>query len=186
MNAIRQRNSQAMQYLYDRYFRRAFALAVRMLGDAAAAEDCVHDAFLKVWQQPEMYDERRGNFASWFLATVHNRASNILRSQRHQASGPPPGVDGDGEKREDPEPIDETSDIESQVWQREQQRIVQHALTELNDAQRQVLDLAYFGGMTQAQIADHLDQPLGTVKTRIRTAMQKLRVSLEAQGWQSK
>lgn len=185
MAAIRRQEAAAMQQLYDRYFRRAFALAVRMLGDAALAEDCVHDSFLKVWQRPTMYDEQRGAFSSWFLTTVHNRASNMLRSRQHQAA-PLPETNEDGEKREDQELVDESADVERQVWSREQQRIVHEALETLNQPQRQVLELAYFSGLTQAEIATHLDQPLGTVKTRIRTAMHKLRDALEAQNWQTR
>ena len=75
----------ALQMLYDRYFRRAFALAYRMLGDTAAAEDCVQDVFLKIWQQPQLYSPERGAFSSWLLTVVHHRAANTLRARRQVA-----------------------------------------------------------------------------------------------------
>src|SRR5690348_15867350 len=78
----------ALHMLYDRYFRRAFALAYRMLGEAGAAEDCVQDVFLKVWQKPDLYNAERGAFSSWLLTVVHHRAANDLRARRRLTALP--------------------------------------------------------------------------------------------------
>jgi RNA polymerase sigma-70 factor, ECF subfamily len=184
MEAVRTRNAGALQQLYDRHFRRAYAVAFRMLGEAGTAEDCVHDQFLKLWQKPDLYDARRGVFIYWFLATVHNNASNYLRRQgRTQPLGSPLNADEPGLT---PEPADRDagqSSVEDLAHQAEAQRVVRAALAELTSPQRAVLELAYFGGMSQSEIAQYLQEPLGTVKTRIRTGMIKLRATLETRGW---
>ena len=184
MEAVRTRNAGALQQLYDRYFRRAYAVAFRMLGEAGAAEDCVHDQFLKLWQKPDLYDARRGVFIYWFLATVHNNASNYLRrAGRTRPLGDPLNEEEPGLT---PEPADRDagqSSVEDLAHQAEARQVVRAALAELTSQQRAVLELAYFGGMSQSEIAQYLHEPLGTVKTRIRTGMIKLRVALETRGW---
>ncbi|MGI8586084.1 MAG: sigma-70 family RNA polymerase sigma factor [Chloroflexia bacterium] len=185
MAAVCRKDRAALQELYDRYFRRAYALALRMLSDPAGAEDCVQDIFLKLWQKPQLYDAKRGAFVSWFLATIHNNASNYLRRrQRTQPFGTmPDGEFGDPEPFDIPDRQDGSSSVEDRLDQAERQKVVRAALAQLNAQQRITLELAYFGGMTQSQIAKHLQEPLGTVKTRMRTGMMKLRVALEDQGW---
>jgi RNA polymerase sigma-70 factor (ECF subfamily) len=170
----------ALQMLYDRYFRRAFALAYRMLGEASAAEDCVQDVFLKVWQKPDLYNAERGAFSSWLLTVVHHRAANDLRARRRLPALPAPFYEPGGEEANaganltDPSPP-----VEDQVTLDEDRERVRSALADLTPVQREVLELAYYGGMTQSEIAAHLGQPLGTVKTRVRNGLQKLRASLE-------
>jgi RNA polymerase sigma-70 factor (ECF subfamily) len=184
MASVRTRNAGALQQLYDRHFRRAYAVAFRMLGEAGAAEDCVHDQFLKLWQKPDLYDARRGVFIYWFLTTVHNNASNYLRRQgRTRPLGNPLNEEEPGLT---PEPADRDagqSSVEDLADQAEAQQVVRAALAELTSQQRAVLELAYFGGMSQSEIAQYLQEPLGTVKTRIRTGMIKLRAALETRGW---
>lgn len=169
----------ALQMLYDRYFRRAFALAYRMLEDATAAEDCVQDVFLKLWQKPDLYNAERGAFSSWILTVVHHRAANDLRARRRLAPLPTPFYAPGGEESSEETLVDPRPPVEEQVVLAEEQAQVRAALADLSPAQREVLELAYYGGMTQSEIAAHLGQPLGTVKTRVRSGLQKLRASLE-------
>lgn len=186
MAAVAQQQPEALQALYDRYFRRAYVLAVRILNDPALAEDCVHDVFLKLWQKPQLYDAGRGAFVHWFLVTVHNNAINHLRQRRRTQPLQPAK---DAHDSEDPimfEPADRQagqSSVEDHLGMAETQKVVRAALAELSSHQRAALELAYFSGMSQSEIAAHLHEPLGTVKTRIRTGMLKLRVALEDQGW---
>lgn len=179
MRAVSAQEAWALQMLYDRYFRRAFALAYRMLNDATAAEDCVQDVFLKVWQKPDLYNPERGAFSSWLLTVIHHRAANDLRSRRRLAPLPTPfyeqGEEGNGEETL----ADPSTPVEDQVVVNEDRERVRVALADLSPAQRQVLELAYYGGMTQSEIAIHLGQPLGTVKTRVRNGLQKMRVAIE-------
>jgi RNA polymerase sigma-70 factor (ECF subfamily) len=170
----------ALQMLYDRYFRRAFALAYRMLEDATAAEDCVQDVFLKLWQKPDLYNAERGAFSSWILTVVHHRAANDLRTRRRLAPLPTPFYAPGGEESSSEETlVDPRPPVEEQVVLAEEQAQVRAALADLSPAQREVLELAYYGGMTQSEIAAHLGQPLGTVKTRVRSGLKKLRANLE-------
>src|SRR5690349_13558133 len=90
MRAVSAQEDWALHMLYDRYFRRAFALAYRMLGDSTAAEDCVQDVFLKMWQKPDLYNGERGAFSSWLLTVVHHRAANDLRARRRLSPLPAP------------------------------------------------------------------------------------------------
>jgi RNA polymerase sigma-70 factor (ECF subfamily) len=184
MGAIRSGHAEALQALYDRYFKRGYGLALRILGDTAAAEDCVQDVFLKLWQQPHLFDVSRGSFLSWFLTTVHNRACNALRRDQRTQPLAPAGAAPDAAPPS--EPADRRpgqSSVEDSLATAEAQRAVRAALTELSVEQRAALELAYFGGMTQSEIATYLHEPLGTVKTRIRNGMIKLRASLELRGW---
>ncbi|HMA34828.1 MAG TPA: sigma-70 family RNA polymerase sigma factor [Chloroflexia bacterium] len=185
MTAVCLGQHDAMQELYDRYFRRSYALALRILSDTAAAEDCAHDVFLKLWQRPYMYDATRGAFVNWFLTIVHNNAIKHLRSRQRTQPMSGPGVDG-AEEMPAPELADREagqSSVEDLLGQAETSQVIHAALAQLNTQQRAALELAYFRGMTQSEIAAYLQEPLGTVKTRIRTGMLKLRSSLEAQGW---
>ncbi len=180
MRSVVAQEAAALQMLYERYFRRAFALAYRMLNDATAAEDCVQDVFLKVWQKPELYNAERGAFSSWLLTVIHHRAANDLRSRRRLAPLPTPfyeqGEEGNGEETL----ADPGAPIEDQLVIKEDRERVRVALADLSPAQRQVLELAYYGGMTQSEIALHLSQPLGTVKTRVRNGLQKMRTAMES------
>jgi RNA polymerase sigma-70 factor, ECF subfamily len=184
MGAINGGHPDAMQALYDRYFKRGYGLALRILGDTAAAEDCVQDVFLKLWQQPRLFDATRGPFLYWFLTSVHNRACNALR--RDQRTQPLAPVAPTADAAPAPEPADRRpgqSSVEDSLATAEAQRAVRAALGELSAEQRAALELAYFSGMTQSEIAAYLHEPLGTVKTRIRNGMIKLRASLELRGW---
>jgi RNA polymerase sigma-70 factor (ECF subfamily) len=165
----------ALETLYDRYVRQCFGLALRMVSEPALAEEVVQEVFLKLWSRPDSYSAHKGAFVSWLLSLVHHRCVDELRKRSRTE------VALDNEQplsvlntRPDPQP-----DPSEQVWVLEQQRVVRQALTELPENQRQVLELAYFGGLSQSQIAERLSQPLGTVKTRMRMGLQNLRQLLE-------
>ena len=170
----------ALEKLYDRYVRQCFGLALRVLGDRQLAEEVVQEVFLKLWTQPTLYSHTKGRFASWLLSVVHHRCIDELRRRSRSEvtiESPDSGSLLDGEPSSDPDPGD-------QVWLAERRRAVRGALTGLADNQRQVLEMAYFGGLSQSEIAERLNQPLGTVKTRMRAAIQRLRVLLEPLDFQ--
>lgn len=181
MRSVVAQEDWALHMLYDRYFRRAFALAYRMLGDPTAAEDCVQDVFLKMWQRPELYNAERGAFSSWLLTVVHHRAANDLRARKRLTPLPTPFyAAGNEEGNAEETLVDQAPLVDDQVVLDEDRRKVRAALADLSPVQREVLELAYYGGMTQSEIALRLGQPLGTVKTRVRNGLQKLRISLES------
>ncbi len=186
MARVGERRTEALHELYQRYFRRAYALALRILGDPGQAEDCVQDVFLKLWQRPALYDPTRGAFVHWFLAAVHNNAINQLRRRGRTQPLVTTATDPPAHERPLPEPADRPageSSVEDSLGQAETQAVVRAALAELSVPQRAALELAYFGGMSQSEIAAHLQEPLGTIKTRMRTGLQRLRAALEARGW---
>jgi RNA polymerase sigma-70 factor (ECF subfamily) len=172
-------DASALEALYDRYIRQCFGLALRMLGDSAVAEEVIQEVFIKLWSQPLSYSSQRGKFASWLLSLVHHRCIDELRrrSRTEVALDEPTG-----ENQIEREPVATGADPSEQVWLMEQQRAVRDALGKIAPNQRQVLEMAYFNGLSQSEIAAKLNQPLGTVKTRIRLGMQNLRSLLEAGG----
>ena len=168
-------DARALEALYDRYVRQCFGLALRMVGDPGLAEEVVQEVFLKLWSRPDSYSPQKGAFVSWLLSLVHHRAVDELRKRSRTEVA----LDNDQplsviNTRPDPQP-----DPSEQVWVMEQQRVVRQALGELPENQRLVLELAYFGGLSQSQIAERTSQPLGTVKTRMRMGLQNLRGLLE-------
>src|SRR5712691_3566409 len=161
------RDVHALESLYARHARAVYSLALKMLGDPTAAEEIVQECFLKLWRQPELYLPERGKLLSWLLGVTHHRAVDQLRrrklEQRFVSDGDlEPQAGGDG-------------DPELQAWGRFQSEAVGRALASLPPSQRLALELAYLRGMTQAEIAASLGEPLGTIKTRTRLAIQKLR-----------
>ena len=175
---VRQRDEGAFAALYDRYGRLAFAVALRLLRDSARAEEVVQDAFLKLWQLPGSYTPERGRFQAWFLSVVHHRAVDVLRTMGGERGRLTDATDGMlAAALPDPAPA-----VEEQVVQANERHTVVHALNELPEAQREAISLAYFDGLSQSEIAARLGQPLGTIKTRIRTGMQRLRVTLASAG----
>ncbi len=167
----REANADAFEVIYDRHATAAFSLARRICGTRAMAEDVVQDAFLSFWRRLDRYDAARGELRSWLLRIVHNGAIDRLRGSRlHE--GRRVGDDGIEERLQAPE----RTDLE--VEQREQAREVRGALEALPSEQRQVVELAYFDGLTHTQIASLLDLPVGTVKGRMRLALSKLGAQL--------
>jgi RNA polymerase sigma-70 factor (ECF subfamily) len=174
------RDQRAMAALYDRYSRPVYSLAFHMLRDPRGAEDVVQDVFLGFWQRPFTYIESRGAFGPWILRVTRNRAIDVIRKRSRERS---PGSDEAAalfeERIVDPDP-----EPGEQVWTQAVAHQVRAAMQQLNDAQRQVIELAYFTGMTQSEMADHLGIPLGTIKTRVRTALRRLSdIMSDAEAW---
>jgi RNA polymerase sigma-70 factor, ECF subfamily len=160
--------------LYDRHASRVMGMALAVLHDVAAAEEVTQEVFLKLWRKPESFDASRGRFMSWVLALTRNQAIDRLRSDHGLAA-----AEHNVELSDD---LPGASDPEEEAWITERRQTVRTALRQLPDAQRQVIALAYFSGLSQSEIAQRLGEPLGTVKTRTHLAMQKLRASLAALG----
>ena len=167
----------ALGELYDRFGSLAYSLACAMVSDASDAEEVVADAFAQIWRSASTFDPARGNVMAWITTIVRSRALDLLRAQRRRARALEQAVaTGDGGSSPGlsagPEPADRG------VEQSEASIIVRRSLADLPARQRQVLELAYFGGLSQSEIAERLSEPLGTVKTRMRAGMEKLRQSL--------
>ena len=175
MQLVGDGNPRAFELIYDRHGGAAFSLAYRMVGNRVAAEDIVQEAFLSIWRSRMRYDRSRGSVRTWMLGIVHNRAIDALRrGATHERRQEP--LDGVEERHEAPE----RTDVEAA--RREEARSVRTALETLPDEQRRTVELAYFGGFTHSQIAELLDQPIGTVKGRMRLGLDKLRRQL-AKGY---
>lgn len=170
---IQRQDERALEMLYERYGRAAYSLALRMLRDPARAEEVVQEVFLKVWRRPSSYVAARGPFGTWLLSVTHHRAIDDLRSRRHDTLPIDDVALGTSDL------TDGTIDLADGAWLREQRLAVRRALALLPIPQRRALELAYYGGLTQREIADRLGEPLGTIKTRVRLALQKLRVGLD-------
>jgi RNA polymerase sigma-70 factor, ECF subfamily len=159
---------EALAQLYDRHAGPIYSLALRVLGDVAEAEDVVQEVFMQAWHQASRYSAVRGAVAAWLLTLARSRAIDRLRARRAR-----PGVAVDN--RSAGQIPDGAVPVDAQVLSLEQVRRLRAALDELPLLQRAAIELAYFEGLTHAEIAARLEQPLGTVKTRIRLAMVKLR-----------
>lgn len=157
---------QALLHLYDRYSGRVYALALRMLGDSMTAEEVTQDVFLKLWSRARSYLSSRGSFAPWLLTIARNTALDRLRLERRR-----PTLADDDEPEETWQDIaDEQSTLEEARW-----RSLHFAVQALPLEQRQVIELAYYQGLSHSQIAEYLGWPVGTVKTRLRLGMEQLR-----------
>ena len=176
----------ALAVLYERYAGAVFGLAVRMLGDAAAAEEVLQEAFWRVWRYAGNYEPGRVRFVTWLLRIATNLAisEQRKRARRPRTSSLTPPVNlGESEDElgtadvADPDPA-----VPDQVWHAEQRRAVTAALASLPQAQRQAVELAYFGGLTHAQIAARQGAPLSTVKTRLALGLRKLADFLNGNG----
>lgn len=178
MLAVTGRDECAFAVLYDRYADLVYSASLRVLGDTQLAEDTTQDVFVRLWRRPESFIAERGRFMSWLMSVTRNRAVDELRSRgrrrrREVAAG---GAVDDDRPLQVPANGD---DPLGAAQLHEQQMLVRRALAELPPEQKVALELAYFGGLTQQEISALLHEPLGTVKTRIRLGMQKLRRSLE-------
>jgi RNA polymerase sigma-70 factor (ECF subfamily) len=168
--------SWAMSVLYDRYARLVFSLALKILNDRGAAEETVQEVFVKVWKRSRDFDAKRGKFSSWLTGIAHNHAIDEMRRRRVRPSASENDDDAMDTVLDDgPAPLDLA------MQSMEHRRIVD-ALCGIPEEQRRAIEMAYFEGLTQQEISNKLGQPLGTVKTRMRLGMQKLRTLLEEQG----
>lgn len=164
----------ALEQLYERHSRAVFSLSLKLLSEREAAEEIVQETFLKLWQRPDAYSPSRGRLIAWLLGVAHHRAIDRLRRRRLEQRY--------GASQQALEPIVSDRDPVDDVLQSLSGEAVGRALRELPTAQRVAVELAYLRGMTQVEIANALGEPLGTIKTRLRLAMQKLRGSLELAG----
>ncbi|MBL8170260.1 MAG: sigma-70 family RNA polymerase sigma factor [Acidobacteria bacterium] len=165
-------DQQAFARFYDLTNRLVFSLVLRVLGDFASAEEVTLDVFMQVWQQATHYTPERGKPLAWITMMARSRAIDRLRSARHT--------------KKETEPLDtvssfhaETDTPEDASLFSEQRQKIRAALNTLTREQREVLEIAYFGGLTQTEIAERLRLPLGTVKTRMRSGLLKLRQALQ-------
>lgn len=165
---------EALERLYDRYGALVFSVSLRVLHDHHLAEDVVQEVFHRLWRQPTSFDPARGRFLSWMMSVTRNRALDELRRRNRRFRSE--------ERDEDPEREiaggDRFDDPETGVVLAEMRAVVRAAMARLPAAQREVIEFAYFGGLTQQEIAERTGDPLGTVKTRVRLGMRRLRVAL--------
>jgi len=155
----------ALAALYDRFGRVAYGLALRVLRDPALAQDAVQEAFLTAWRTAAAFDPARAKPTTWLLTLVHRRAVDVVRREQRRRVEPLAG--------DEPQPVGEATEEEAAL--REQRQLVQHALTRLPDEQREALELAYYGGYSQSELAERLGVPLGTIKSRMFTGLTRLR-----------
>jgi RNA polymerase sigma-70 factor, ECF subfamily len=161
----------ALGELYDRYGRVAYGLALRIVRDRTLAEDAVQEAFLAVWRSAGSFLAEHGKPSTWILTLVHRRAVDLIRREERRRGAPLEEVEA---------PIGEATDEEA--WLRAQRQVVQEALRKLPPEQREAIELAYYGGFTQSELAERLGQPLGTIKSRMFTGLRRLRELLAEAG----
>lgn len=169
-------DSNALGKLWDLHALPAYSLALRMLRDPGWAEEVVQDVFVGLWREPHMYDPSRGGLRSWLLTVTHHAAVDGLRGRRGTArirDVGPAALDRMVHTGEDPA---------ERAWRNVRAEHVRKALSELPPAQREAMELVYFGGLTQAETAEQTGQPLGTVKSRLRLGLKKMRDSLAEIG----
>ena len=165
---------EAFSQLYDRFSTWVFSLAMRMLRAQSDAEDLLQEVFMQVWRQAGSYSQERGSPEAWIINIARSRAIDKLRSIRRR--------DKSFVLTDDPAAAESPDNVESTVGESEARLATNSALASLPEAQRRVLELAYFDGLSQTEIADRLKEPLGTVKTRMRAGIQRLRGKLGTQA----
>jgi RNA polymerase sigma-70 factor, ECF subfamily len=163
----------AFRRFYDRYASLAFTFALRLLGSRSDAEDLLQEVFLQVWRQAQTYSPERGSPEAWLITMTRSRAIDKLRSTRRRATSPL--------SPDEPARLEGGAQVEPPTQASEAKLTVQGVLGKLPETQRTVLELAYFDGLTQSEIAAHLGEPLGTVKTRMRAGLERLRGFLGAE-----
>ena len=161
----------ALAELYDRFGGVAYGVALRILRDPALAQDAVQDAFLAAWRTAAAFDPARGNASTWLLTLVHRRAVDLVRREERQRA----------DALDESAPVASGDSVDEAAAVRAERRTVQTALAQLPPDQREALELAYYGGLSQSQLAERLGIPLGTVKSRMFTALTTLRDLLGAQ-----
>ncbi len=177
MDCLDRRDLAAFEALYDRYGALVYSVSLRVVADTQVAEEVTQDVFLRVWERPEQFDLSRGKFVTWLLSVTRNRSIDEQRKRgrrwRNEAM-----ISGDDE--EDVLPSgNERDDPALATVLTDERAAVRAAMEVLPAEQKLAIQLAYFGGLTQQEVANKLGQPLGTVKTRIRLGMQKMRGALE-------
>lgn len=170
----------AFSELYRRYSPSAFGLASRILGEQALAEEVLQEVFLSIWRRAGAYDQARGSVRSWLFAQVHHRAVDVVRREEAERRRSQAGFEAEVAD-------DAVDDVVEEGWLRARREQVRGALTGLPPEQREVLELAYYRGLTQSQVAQATGVPLGTVKSRTLAAMRRLKGTLAGammeDGW---
>ena len=161
----------ALAELYDRYGRTAYGLALRVLRDETLAEDAVQEAFLGVWRTASRFRPERGKASTWILTLVHRRAVDVVRHEQRRRTD---SLEGTAEPA--------VAGAEEDAFLHLQRERVQTALRHLPDAQREALELAYYGGFSQSELAERLGQPLGTIKSRMFGGLSRMRELLAEPG----
>jgi len=162
----------ALAELYDRFGRAAYGLAYRVLRDEALAEDAVQEAFLAVWRTAARFVPERGKASTWIMTLVHRRAVDLVRREERRRA--------DALERAPEQEAVEA--VDEEAWLRLQRERVQSALKKLPDQQREAIELAYYGGFTQSELAERLGQPVGTIKSRMFNGLARLRELLAEPG----
>jgi RNA polymerase sigma-70 factor (ECF subfamily) len=167
LNRVRSGDEQAMATLYDRYSRVVYSVALRVLRDASSAEDVLQEVFLGIWRNPQSFVSTRGSLAGWLAVVARNRSIDVLRRRRPSESI---------EEMQLASPYNLANEAERNTLMERARTIIRH----LPPEQRKTLEMAFFDGLTHTEIAEMTGDPLGTVKTRIRSALITLRKDLEA------
>src|SRR5947209_8935900 len=158
-------DEQALAELYDRFGRVAYGLALRVLRDESLAEDAVQEAFLTAWRTADTFMPERARASTWLLTLVHRRAVDVVRREQRRRAEP---IEVAGERAGG-------GAADEAVWLRYERERVQTALRQLPDQQREALELAYYGGFSQSELAERLGQPIGTIKSRMFSGLGRLR-----------
>jgi RNA polymerase sigma factor (sigma-70 family) len=161
----------ALAALYDRVGRTAFGLALRVLRDDRLAEDAVQEAFLTVWRTAAAFSAERAKATTWILTLVHRRAVDLVRREQRRRTEPLADTEGSEEAA--------SPSAEDAAWLQFERERVQNALRKLPDTQREAIELAYYGGFTQSELAERLGEPLGTIKSRMFAGLARLRELLD-------
>lgn len=174
MTLVTQGDQEALEVLYERYSRAVYSFSLRIVGDAQVAEEILQEVFIRAWQQGTSYQATRGSLITWLLSITHNLSIDEVRRRKRRPQKA---------ESEEPETIlaslpDAGIGVEEEVWLASLRGSIQEALQQLPVAQREAIELAYFQGLTQREIAETLGEPLGTIKTRMRLGMLKLRDQL--------
>ncbi len=178
MARLSYRDIKAFETLYDRYGTLVYSTALRVVADAHLAEDIAQETFLRLWRTPEHYVAQRGRFVTWLLSVVRNRAVDQVRTRGRRRKREMAPTES-GPERE--LAASDSTDPALAAQLADERKLVRKALGTLPAEQRQVIEMAYYGGYTQQEIAALLGQPLGTVKTRIRLGMQKMKAALASE-----
>ena len=176
---ISQVDKDALEALYTRYQTPVYSLAMFMLKQPALAEEVTQDIFLNIWLKAGSFNAERGQPKGWIMSVAHHKIVDLIRSRKRTIVNTDPA---------DYETLDllpaAGASTEAQVEQTMERERIMRALATIPEPQREVIMLAYFEGFSQSEMAERLDQPLGTIKTRVRLAMQKLRTVLENDGYE--